>query len=137
MLLFGCPASSMCSPVDGKEVLALRYRRAQLVHWQLCSIIFTAIQSLRRKLSEYVHLLPPLLQVKVQSLDINPTISNLSALAQKCYQSCSEIESAKPANFDFLLFQNQSDLPSDFRADDYITSVESDMVSLLLNLFHY
>lgn len=150
VLLFGCPLN-VITPTDSKEVLALRYRRAQLVHWQLCSIIFTAILSLRRKLNEYVHLLPTLLKVKVQSLDINPTISNLSELAQKCFQryvhrsmlvktkltaihhsvcSCSEMESAKPANFDFLTYQNISDLPADFRPDDYITTVESDMAYL-------
>lgn len=51
MLLFGCPISAFTQE-ESKEAKGLRLRRAQLVHWQLCSILLTAIQSLRRKMSE-------------------------------------------------------------------------------------
>lgn len=135
VLLFGAPMASF-GPNEAPEMIGVRLRRAQLVHWQLCSILLTAIQSLRRKLSEYIHLLPPISQAKVQNLDVNPTVANLSPLAQKCFDSCQQTDSAKPANFDFIAHQNTtqaSDLLLDsnnFQPEDYVTTVESDMAYL-------
>lgn len=54
-LLFGCSLSSL-NEMHWNE-MELRIRRAQLVHWQLCSIVFTSMQSMEAKLSEYRRLI--------------------------------------------------------------------------------
>jgi hypothetical protein len=50
-LLFGCSLANL-KDLEWSE-MQLRLRRAQLVHWQLCSIIFTSMNGLESKLTEY------------------------------------------------------------------------------------
>ena len=50
-LLFGCSLSNL-KDLEWSE-MQLRLRRAQLVHWQLCSIIFASMNGLENKLAEY------------------------------------------------------------------------------------
>jgi len=116
-LFFGCKVNEIQNQIKanckdilaGKtdEILSLRQRRAQLLCWQLCSILLTSIQNLSRKFSDYVKLLPPLVQCKYRKdRFINRfQIANLSELAQKCYNSCLEY-GLKSTSQDFVHFHS-------------------------------
>lgn len=108
-LFFGCSFNEIQNQIKAncKEILILRQRRAQLLHWQLCSILLASIQNLSRKFSDYLKLLPPLVQCKYRK-DRSLThfqLTNLSKLAQQCHQSCLE-NGFKSGSQDFLHFQN-------------------------------
>lgn len=45
--------------------LLARLQRACLVHWELCSLLLTAYESLQRRLSECMRLLPPWQQLQL------------------------------------------------------------------------
>ena len=135
-LLFGCPLS-LLNDLE-KEEVQLRMRRAQLVHWQLCSLIFTSSQSVERKIDEYKSLPGRHHGHRHHShhhtrhqTEVKPSSKSMSVLAQACYKSFSDASSDK--NKDFAAHQKQSfasDIPSDVRPGDYITLVESDLAYL-------
>ena len=108
-LLFGCSFAQLdqhlCNP-KGEQLLRLRERRAQLLHWQLCSLLCISLQSLRRKLHETVKLLPPWQQAKNRKRVFGRLkLRSLSALAQACYRSCLE-NGPRAGNRDLLAYQN-------------------------------
>lgn len=111
-----------------EDVMGIRFRRAQLIHWQLTSILLSAIQSLKRKIEEYYQILPPWLQIKTNS-PVNPSTDNLSKLAQECYKSVLLNESNHSNNF--ISLQNDIFIINDMtKPEDFITTVESDMAYL-------
>ena len=87
VLLFGCSAESL-KEKERNEV-ELRGRRAQLVHWQLVSIMFSAINSLDRKMTQYKSIAPIMshLKLAIQSIEIKPNSRSMSFLAQTCYKN--------------------------------------------------
>ena len=143
MLLFGCSytALNIEGGSDAQTFITIRLRRAQLIHWQLCSLLVIAIQSLKSKLNEYINLLSPLAQLESRTNDLNLAIEKLSQLAQKCYQSCLKTNQ-KPASFNFVAYQNgsfpstQNNMDSSgsksvtCQLEEYLTSVQSDIAYL-------
>ncbi|RWS26661.1 hypothetical protein B4U80_08011 [Leptotrombidium deliense] len=136
-LLFGCSLSTLNSELskNSLDVLSLRLRRAQLIHWQLCSILLTAILSLHRKLREYIHLLPPWTQAKCQSIDMNLRFDTLSGLGQRCYKDCLDI-SMKSSSFHLISYQNETNSKNaglepysepQVKPEDIVATVESDV----------
>ncbi len=112
-----------------EDVIGLRFRRAQIIHWQLSSILLAAIQSLKRKIEEYYQILPPWQQVKCLNNSVNPSTDNLSKLAQECYKSVLLNESNYSNNF--ISLQNDIFNINDItKPEDFITTVESDMAYL-------
>jgi hypothetical protein len=139
-LLFGCMLA-LLNDMD-KDETELRMRRAQLVHWQLCSLIFTASQSVERKIDEYKsltgrhhhhshhHRHHNHHQSRHQT-EVKPSSRSMSPLAQACYKSFTANSNDK--NRDFITHQNKnfpSEVLTDVRPADYITLVESDLAYL-------
>uniref|UniRef100_T1JT85 DUF676 domain-containing protein n=1 Tax=Tetranychus urticae TaxID=32264 RepID=T1JT85_TETUR len=133
ILLFGCPLDAF-PDLDkvGPEMKALRMRRAQLIHWQMCSIMLTAIIKLRKKLREYINMLPPWVQARYVGLDLSLSTKNLSGLAKKCYQSSIE-NFPNTSSTPLISYQNSSSPrngtipPNEY---DYVTLVENDMAHI-------
>lgn len=105
----GCSFNEIQKQINenSTELLKLRQKRAQLLHWQLCSILLTSIQNLGRKFDEYLKKIPSLIRskyIKDRSLT-HFQLTNLSKLAQKCHQSCLE-NGLKSCSQDFMHYQN-------------------------------
>ncbi|CAL1271736.1 unnamed protein product [Larinioides sclopetarius] len=74
-------------PQVGRSVpSATRLYRAHLVHWELCSILLSAHNCLCRKLLEYMTLLPPWQQLKLDSVESTSCLENLSDFAKECHK---------------------------------------------------
>ncbi|XP_022235118.1 uncharacterized protein LOC111083133 [Limulus polyphemus] len=78
-VLFG-PTSSRALPS------AARLQRGKLVHWELCRLLLSTYSSLRRKLIEYLKLLPPWHQLQVEAIDSAVHLENLSDFSKECYK---------------------------------------------------
>ncbi|GFS85048.1 protein FAM135A [Nephila pilipes] len=63
-----------------------RLYRAHLVHWELCNILLLAHSCLCRKLLEYMTLLPPWQQLKLDSIENSSCLENLSDFAKECHK---------------------------------------------------
>lgn len=139
-LIFDCSLDQI-NAMDWSQ-MQLRLKRAQLIHWQLCSILFAHLSSLSAKFDQYkeisskksTHKNPP----SHNGTNIVPNTRSMSNLAQVCYQ-CS-LESDR-MDFDLSachrdLSQHQKDSKSplrpvsQFRPVDYVTMVESDLTYL-------
>lgn len=108
-LLFGCSFAQLDAQLQDSSqsnVIILRQRRSQLLHWQLCSLLCISLQSVRRKLHEFVKMLPPWQQNKHRKRVFGRLrLQSLSQLAQDCYRSCLE-NGPRAGNCDLLAFQN-------------------------------
>lgn len=130
ILLFGCPLDAF-PDLDkiGPEMKALRMRRAQLIHWQMCSIMLTAIIKLRKKLREYINMLPPWVQARYVGLDLSLSTKNLSGLAKKCYESSVE-NFPNTSTTPIISYQNSSSprdcsIPSNYGTNECTKSSSS------------
>ncbi|XP_054722072.1 protein FAM135A-like [Uloborus diversus] len=63
-----------------------RLHRARLVHCELCTLLLSAHNSLCRKLFEYMTLLPPWQQLKLDSFENSAYLENLSDFAKECHK---------------------------------------------------
>ncbi|GFQ78502.1 protein FAM135A, partial [Trichonephila clavata] len=70
-------------PQVGRSVPSTaRLYRAHLIHWELCYILLSAHNCLCRKLLEYMTLLPPWQQSKLDSVENSSSLENLSDFAK-------------------------------------------------------
>lgn len=140
-LLFDCTLDQI-NAMDWSQ-MQLRLKRAQLIHWQLCSVLFAHLSSLGNKFDKYKalsskkhsHKNPSSIQ---NGSNIVPNVRSISNLAQVCYQCSQE---SNEMEFDLAvcsrnltLHQKNSESPlrpvTQFRPIDYVTIVESDLTYL-------
>lgn len=152
LLVFDCTLDTI-NAMDWSQ-MQLRLRRAQLIHWQLCSILFAHLSTLNDLYNEYKELSSSkrscssrsLLtsssssspSVHVNGTNIVPSNRSLSNLAQVCYQ-CS-LENMKTdfdlttCHRDLSVHQKNSDSPlrpvNQYRPIEYLTMIESDLTYL-------
>ncbi|KAG8200153.1 hypothetical protein JTE90_018935 [Oedothorax gibbosus] len=78
-IFFGLQVGRSVSPSS-------RMYRARLVHWELVSILLSAYECLCRKFMEYMTLLPPWQQLKLDSSEHTTSLENLSDFAKECHK---------------------------------------------------
>lgn len=137
MILFGGSAQSMknggsINDQHSAAIVQMRLRRAHIIHWQLISILIIAINNLKRKLEEFINLLPPWEQIKCSTMNKGPNVDNLSELGQECYKNCQENHFKKfHSNTNFIKFENEFlKVNGQIKPEEFITNFESDMAYL-------
>ncbi|XP_067126175.1 protein FAM135A [Centruroides vittatus] len=99
-VLFG---NQGCTPQVGRIMPSTgRLNRARLIHWELCSLLLSAYTSLQKRLSEYLKLLPPWQQIKIESLDCSDHLENLSEFAKHCHKHLKTTNSLPPSK-DYMM----------------------------------
>ncbi|XP_035217336.1 protein FAM135A-like isoform X2 [Stegodyphus dumicola] len=74
-------------PQVGRSVpCSARLCRARIIHWELCFLLLSAHNSLCRKVMEYMTLLPPWQQLKLDALEDSSYLRNLSDFAKECHK---------------------------------------------------
>lgn len=102
-VLFGNQSLQGCTPQVGRIMpSAGRLNRARLIHWELCSLLLSAYTSLQKRLSEYLKLLPPWQQIKIESLDCSNHLENLSEFAKYCHKHLKTNNSLPPSK-DYMM----------------------------------